>query len=70
MRQRDEYTSRINRLIDYIGANLDSDLKLHTLAKAANFSPYHFHRIFGAMMGETVRQFIQRLRIERADCAK
>jgi len=64
--QRDEYTARINRVLDYIGAHLNRDLTLQTLAKVANFSPYHFHRIFRAMMGETVRQFIQRLRIERA----
>ena len=53
-------------MLDYIGAHLNRDLTLQTLAKVANFSPYHFHRIFRAMMGETVRQFIQRLRIERA----
>jgi AraC family transcriptional regulator len=64
--QHHEYTARINRVIDYIVANLHGDLTLETLARVAHFSPYHFHRIFGAMVGETLHQFIQRLRIERA----
>ncbi|KPK78515.1 MAG: hypothetical protein AMS25_14940 [Gemmatimonas sp. SM23_52] len=65
-RLRDEYTARINRVIDYIDAHIDQDLSLQTLARVASFSPYHFHRIFGALMGETLSHFIQRLRIERA----
>lgn len=63
---RQEYTARINRVIDYIGANLDRDLNLETLAGVANFSPFHFHRIFRAMVGETLGGFIQRIRIEKA----
>ena len=64
--QSAEYTHRINRVIDYIEANLDKDLSLKELADVAAFSPFHFHRIFGAMVGETLNQFIQRIRIERA----
>lgn len=63
---REEYISRINRIIDYIESNLDQDLSLETLAEIANFSRFHFHRIFRAMMNETLNQFIQRLRLERA----
>jgi AraC family transcriptional regulator len=63
---REEYISRINRIIDYIESNLDQDLSLETLAGIANFSRFHFHRIFRAMMSETLNQFIQRLRLERA----
>jgi len=63
---RAEYTGRINRVMDYIEANLDRDLSLQTLARVANFSAYHFHRIFKAMVGETLYQFIQRRRVEKA----
>jgi AraC family transcriptional regulator len=31
-----------------------------------DFSPFHFHRIFSAMVGETLSSFIRRLRLERA----
>ncbi|HDQ44281.1 MAG TPA: AraC family transcriptional regulator [bacterium] len=61
-----EYTARINRVIDYIEQNLDRPMTLEELAGVANFSKYHFHRIFAAQIGETLNQFIQRIRIERA----
>jgi AraC family transcriptional regulator len=63
---RDEYTSRINRVIDYIEKNIDDQLSLDTLANVANFSRFHFHRIFRSMVGETLNCFIQRIRIEKA----
>jgi AraC family transcriptional regulator len=63
---RKEYISRINRVIDYISENLDGDLRLEILAKEACFSIYHFHRIFKGMVGETVNDFIRRIRIEKA----
>ena len=63
---REEYTSRINRVIDYIEKNIDKDLSLEGLAKVAIFSPFHFHRIFRAMVGETLNHFIQRIRVEKA----
>jgi len=64
--QRGEYTARINRVIDYIEKNLDGDLDLETLAGVANFSRFHFHRIFKAMVNETLNRFIQRVRVEKA----
>jgi AraC family transcriptional regulator len=63
---REEYTARINRVIDYIEANIAHDLPLNELAAIANFSPFHFHRIFKAMVGETLNGFIRRLRTEKA----
>ncbi len=63
---RAEYLSRINRVIDYIDANIDKDFSLKTLAEIACFSRFHFHRIFQAIVGETLNQFIQRVRIEKA----
>ena len=56
---REEYNSRINRVIDYIEANLSKELSLKELADVAHFSPFHFHRIFGAMVGETLNGFIK-----------
>lgn len=63
---RDEYIARINRVIDYIESHLEDSLSLNQLSEVANFSPFHFHRIFRAMTGEPLNQFIQRLRIEKA----
>lgn len=61
-----EYIFRINKVIDYIDSNLDKTLNLETLAEIANFSPFHFHRIFTAFTSETLNSFVKRLRIEKA----
>jgi len=53
-------------VIDYIEANIGKDLSLEELARVAHFSPFHFHRIFRAMAGETLNNFIQRIRVEKA----
>lgn len=61
-----EYTARINRVTDHIERHLDRELTLEELAGVAHFSPFHFHRIFSAMTGETLGRFILRLRLEKA----
>ncbi len=61
-----EYRSRINCVIDYIDQNIERNLTLDELAQVANFSRYHFNRIFHSFIGEALFQFIQRLRIEKA----
>ena len=61
-----EYAQSIDRVIDYLRANLDRPVKLDELAKVACFSEYHFHRIFGAISGETLNSFTNRLRLEKA----
>lgn len=61
-----DYVQRINRAIDHVLAHLDGPLRLEDVAAAACFSPYHFHRIFRALTGETVNDFVRRVRLERA----
>lgn len=63
-----EYWRRINAVIDYIEDHLNSDLDLDLehLAGVASFSKYHFHRIFRAITGETVNDYIRRQRLTRA----
>ncbi|MBN1825511.1 MAG: AraC family transcriptional regulator [Candidatus Eisenbacteria bacterium] len=54
------------RVLVHIQRNLDRDLSLEELARIACFSPYHFHRIFRGMTGETLAVHIRRIRLERA----
>lgn len=61
-----EYKSRINKVQDYIETHLSEEFSLHGLSSIANFSPYHFHRIYNGMTGETLFQYIQRVRLEKA----
>ncbi len=60
------YKSRINKTFDYIETHLEKSMTLGELAAIANFSKFHFTRIFHAMVGETPFQFITRLRLEKA----
>lgn len=65
-RSQREYRARINKVMDYIESNIDKPADLETLAGVANFSSYHFHRIFTVMTGETPNAFLSRVRIEKA----
>jgi AraC family transcriptional regulator len=62
----DDYRSRINRVLDYIDQELQGRLSLDQLSRVACFSKYHFHRIFLGMTWETLFEYIQRRRVEKA----
>jgi AraC family transcriptional regulator len=61
-----DYRRRMLRVLVHIQQHLDEALALEDLANVACFSPYHFHRIFKGMVGETLQEHIRRLRLERA----
>ena len=62
----EEYIARINKVQDYIDENIGEEFSLSTLAQVANFSPYHFHRIFSTYTGESLHKYILRIRLEKA----
>lgn len=45
---------------------LDEDVSLASLAARAGWSPFHFHRAFRRVTGETPKQYTLRLRLEAA----
>jgi AraC family transcriptional regulator len=61
-----EYTRRINKALEFIHQNLDQPIRLDDVAGASCFSAFHFHRIFHALVGETVNDYVSRKRMERA----
>ena len=61
-----DYVERVNRAIDHIVRNLARPLSLEAVSGAAGFSPFHFHRVFKSLLGETLSQFVKRQRLERA----
>jgi AraC family transcriptional regulator len=65
-RSRDVYLDRMHRVIAYIDQHIDQYLDLETLAEVAHFSPFHFHRLFSALMGETLGAYMRRRRCELA----
>ncbi len=63
---RKAYFQRINRVVDYIDSHLDDEHSLETLAGVAHFSPFHFHRIFRVLTGETINNYVKRIRLQKA----
>jgi AraC family transcriptional regulator len=61
-----DYIQRVNRAIDYILSHLGEPLRLDDVAAIACFSPFHFHRIFSSLVGETLTAFVTRLRLQRS----
>ena len=60
------YKNSVNRVVDFIQANLDTELTVKQLSEKACFSEFHFSRIFKAVTGESVYHFIKRLRLEKS----
>ena len=63
---RREYLGRIERVIDHVYAHFGEELGVDELADVAAFSRFHFHRVFASVVGETVSDFVKRVRLERA----
>ena len=61
-----DYVARINRVFDYIDEHLADPLDLAKLAAVAFVSPWHFHRVFQALTGETLADRVRRRRVEVA----
>ncbi|MFD2176091.1 AraC family transcriptional regulator [Veronia pacifica] len=63
---RIDYHRRFIPVIRYLEQHFNEPLNLANVASLANLSPYHFHRIFKAVQGETLSEFIRRLRLQAA----
>jgi AraC family transcriptional regulator len=61
-----DYAVRLDRVFRWLADHLDDTLDLARLAEVACMSPYHFHRIYHAMQGETASETVRRLRLHRA----
>lgn len=60
------YQDRLHRVLRHIEANLDQPPTLEELSRVACLSSFHFHRIFTAMVGESLAAYIRRLLLQRA----
>lgn len=56
----------INRAIDYILAHINEPIYVDDIASHCNFSKYYFSRLFKAETGESVYEFIKRVKIEQS----
>jgi len=60
---RQEWRRRILLAMRAMETDVTGELSLEAIAREAHFSPYHFHRIFTGMTGETVGAWRRRLRL-------
>ncbi|MBX2827713.1 MAG: AraC family transcriptional regulator [Flavobacteriaceae bacterium] len=65
-RTKSDYVRRMDRVFHYIDENLSSPLSLDLVAAKGHFSPFHFHRVFKIITGETLNSYIIRRRLEKA----
>lgn len=65
--RNDRYSVRsVRQAIEFIQANLNTDLSLQQIAASVRLSPFHFARLFKRATGYSPYQFVLKLRIERA----
>ncbi len=60
---KDDYIQSVYKVIFYIEQNYTYELTLEELSSVAGFSKYHFHRIFKSIIGETLNDYIRRVRL-------
>ena len=63
---REELWRRLHRGRNVIEGSLSEAIDLHQVAREAALSPYHFHRSFTRLFGETPHAYLARRRMERA----
>jgi AraC family transcriptional regulator len=63
---KDYHIIGILKVLIYIEEHLDEPIALENMAKIAKISPYYFHRLFRAYVGETVSDYTKRIRLQRA----
>ncbi|MFL0373906.1 effector binding domain-containing protein [Paenibacillus amylolyticus] len=61
----DHYT-RIQLAIEYLEQHLQDDFNIRETSAAANFSAFHFQRLFQAITGFTVLEYVRRRRLTEA----
>jgi AraC family transcriptional regulator len=61
-----DYEDCIQRTLDYIEENLQGRISLEELAELACFSPFHYHRVFHFLVGESVMDYVRKRRLTHA----
>jgi AraC family transcriptional regulator len=56
----------IRRAIDFLQAHYRDQFTLEQIARSANYSPYHFIRVFKGETGKTPFEYLLELKIEKA----
>lgn len=65
-KQKNNHHIIIRRALKYIHDHLTEDLCLETVADSVSLSPIHFHNVFKAAVGMTLREYVEEQRIKKA----
>jgi AraC-like DNA-binding protein len=65
--KRQDYIIRLNAVFEYINNNLSKPLTLEAAAKVANFSKFHFERVFKLYTNMSFYQFVEYKRITKSE---
>ena len=60
------YFESIDRVTGYIEAHLDEPISLQEIAQVSGWSLWHFHRLFHAVTGETIGEYVRLRRLHKA----
>lgn len=60
------YFQKLQLSIDFIENNLIEDIALIEVAEKANCSIFHFHRLFQAIVGNSIKEYIRKRRLTHA----
>ena len=66
METPNHYEQPFERALLYLQTHYDSDINLHHIAAAAGMSPWHWHRLYRSVMGETLHDTLKWMRLHRA----
>ena len=61
-----QYPEVIRIALDYIEQNLKTDITAEELAQMANYSTYHYYRLFSSVTGSSVSGYILKRRLDHA----
>lgn len=61
-----DYYKSVQNAVNFIEANLQEQLHVTDIAAAARFSPFHFQRVFQAVSGFSVQEYIRKRRLSEA----
>lgn len=60
------YAKKMINVIEFIEANLKEEISIDTLAELCDLSKFYFHRIFTAVIGDSVMDYIRKRRLTKA----
>ena len=61
-----EYEAMLQSVLDTIDCRVRENIRVDDLARAANYSTYHFCRVFAALTGTPVMSYVTRRKLEYA----